>query len=72
MREHIIHRLVGIATLLFFIVVCLSWLFLHSDISFHGKTLGALSVTDTENFSEEYYIVKNIQVLKGLLRKLFL
>ena len=27
---------------------------------------------DTENFSEEYYIVKNIQVLKGLLRKLLL
>jgi len=27
---------------------------------------------DTEKFSEEYYIVKNFQVLKGLLRKLFL
>ena len=27
---------------------------------------------DTENFSEEYYIVKNFQILKGLLRKLFL
>ena len=27
---------------------------------------------DTEKFSEEYYLVKNFQVLKGLLRKLFL
>tara|TARA_B100000965_G_scaffold16585_1_gene12492 strand:- start:462 stop:1205 length:744 start_codon:yes stop_codon:yes gene_type:complete len=27
---------------------------------------------ETKNFSEEYYIVKNFQVLKGLLRKLLL